>query len=81
MTCGKKMDAIGGLYSKWSKSGSERQRPHVFFHIWKIDSKEKHTQNQAWSPTNSYVEHVGNSGTTPCNSGKEGKEERMIEHY
>jgi hypothetical protein len=25
-----------------SKSGSERQRPHVFFHMWKIDQKDKH---------------------------------------
>jgi hypothetical protein len=27
---------------KWSKPGSETQRPHVFSHTWKIDSKDKH---------------------------------------
>jgi hypothetical protein len=30
--------------------------------------------------TNSHVEHVCNSGTTLWNSGREGKEKRMIEH-
>jgi hypothetical protein len=30
--------------------------------------------------TNSYVEHIHNSGTTLWKLGKEGKEKRMIEH-
>jgi hypothetical protein len=34
------MDAIGGHQVKRRKSGSERQRPHVFFHMWKIDPKD-----------------------------------------
>jgi hypothetical protein len=33
------MDAIGG---NEVKPGSERQRPHVFSHMWKIDLKDKH---------------------------------------
>jgi hypothetical protein len=32
------MDAIGGHPVKWSKPDLERQRPHVFSHIWKIDT-------------------------------------------
>jgi hypothetical protein len=39
-----------------------------------------YTQKQAWSYTNSYVQHVYNSGTTLWFSGKEGKEKGMIEH-
>jgi hypothetical protein len=35
---------------------------------------------QTCSYTNLYVEHVCNSGATLWNSGKEGKERRMIEH-
>jgi hypothetical protein len=35
---------------------------------------------QAWSYTNSYVEHVCKTGTALWNLGKEEKEKRMIEH-
>jgi hypothetical protein len=42
-------------------------------------SKDKHTQKQARSYTKSEVENVCNSGTTLWNSGKEGREKRMIE--
>jgi hypothetical protein len=35
------MDTIGG-HVKWSKPGSEKQRLHVFLHMWKIDPKDKH---------------------------------------
>jgi hypothetical protein len=31
-----KVDAIGGHYVKWSKPGSETQRPYVFSCMWKI---------------------------------------------
>jgi hypothetical protein len=36
------MDAIGELHVKCGKLGSERQRPHIFLHMWKIDPKDKH---------------------------------------
>jgi 16S rRNA A1518/A1519 N6-dimethyltransferase RsmA/KsgA/DIM1 with predicted DNA glycosylase/AP lyase activity len=36
------MDATGGHHVKRIKPGSERPRPHVFSHMWKIDPKEKH---------------------------------------
>jgi hypothetical protein len=36
------MDTTGGHNVKWSKPGSETQRPHVFSNIWKIDPKDKH---------------------------------------
>jgi hypothetical protein len=44
----------------------------------KIDPIYIYTQKQAY--TNSYVEHASNSGTTPWDSGKDGKEKRMMEH-
>jgi hypothetical protein len=52
---------------------------HVFPHIGKTDPKVNiYTKTRLY--TNSNVEHVCNSGTTPWNFGKEGKEKRMIEH-
>jgi hypothetical protein len=42
-------------------------------------SKDKHTQKETWSYTNSVVEHVCNSGTALWDSGKEKKEKRKIE--
>jgi hypothetical protein len=51
--------------SKWmqlednmlSKAGSERQRSHVFSHMWKTDPKDKtYTQNQ----TRSYKTYMQN---------------------
>jgi hypothetical protein len=36
------MDAIGGHNVKCNKPGSERQRPHASFHMWKINAKDKH---------------------------------------
>jgi hypothetical protein len=41
--------------------------------------RETYTQNQTWSYTNVYVEHVCNSGNTVWNSEKEGKEKGMTE--
>jgi hypothetical protein len=35
------MDAMGGHHVKSSKPGSDRQRPHVSSHLWKIDPKDK----------------------------------------
>jgi hypothetical protein len=48
--------------------------------MWKTDPKDKHIHKNKHNHTNSYVEHVCNSGTTLWNSGKEGKQKRMIEH-
>jgi hypothetical protein len=48
--------------------------------MWKIDPKINTYKKQALSYTNSYIEHVCNSGTTLWNLGKEGKEKSMIEH-
>jgi hypothetical protein len=39
------MDGTGDHHVKQSKPGLERQRLHVFFHIWKIDPKDKHIHN------------------------------------
>jgi hypothetical protein len=36
------MDANGGHHAKLSKPGSEKQRPHIFSHMWKKDPKDKH---------------------------------------
>jgi hypothetical protein len=29
---------IRGCHVQWSKLGSERQKPHIFSHIWEIDT-------------------------------------------
>jgi hypothetical protein len=34
----KEVDAIEGHYVKGSKPGSERQRSHIFSHMWEIDT-------------------------------------------
>jgi hypothetical protein len=31
------MDGTREHHVKWSKSGSERKRSHIFFHIWSTD--------------------------------------------
>jgi hypothetical protein len=36
------MDAVREHLVKCSKHGSERQRQHIFSHMWKIDPKDKH---------------------------------------
>jgi hypothetical protein len=81
-TCHLKVnDTIGGHDFKWSKPGSERQRLHILSHTWKIAPKDKHRHTQKiWSHTNSYVKNVCNSVTVLWNSGKEGKEKKLIEH-
>jgi hypothetical protein len=35
------MDRIRDHYAKQSKPGSERQRSHVFSHMWNINKKDK----------------------------------------
>jgi hypothetical protein len=40
----KKMDGIGGYHVKWSKTDSERQKPHVFTDMCKIDPKNIYTK-------------------------------------
>jgi hypothetical protein len=35
------MDAFGEHHVKWGKPGSEKQRPHVFSHMWEIDPEDK----------------------------------------
>jgi hypothetical protein len=62
------------------KSGSERQKPYVFSHMWMIDPKDKHIHKNKHDPINSHVEHVCNSETILWNSRKEGKEKRTLEH-
>jgi hypothetical protein len=52
----------------------QKDKDHMFSHMWKIDPKDKHTQKQTWSYTNLYVEHVYNNGITLWKSGEEGKE-------
>jgi hypothetical protein len=47
--------------------------------MWKIDPKINIYTKTNMIYTNSIVEHVCNSGTTLWNSGKEGKEKRMLE--
>jgi hypothetical protein len=36
------MDGAGDHYAKNSKPGSERQRLHVFYHMWKKDPNAKY---------------------------------------
>jgi hypothetical protein len=36
------MDGTEAHHIKPSKPSSERQRSHVFFHMWKLDLKDKH---------------------------------------
>jgi hypothetical protein len=36
------LNVIEGHHGKWCKSGSERQRPHIFSHMWEIDLKDKY---------------------------------------
>jgi hypothetical protein len=49
------MDVIGGHHVKWSKPGSDRQRPHVFCCMWKIDPKDKHIHNNRHDHTQTYM--------------------------
>jgi hypothetical protein len=71
------MDGIG-TYVKWSKPGSERQRPHVFYYMGKTDTKDEHTHTKTWSYTHLYVEHICSSGFILWNSRDERMEKRMI---
>jgi hypothetical protein len=58
---------------KQSKPGSERQRWHVFSHMWKIDPKDKHIQKYKCVCIYTYIyihiymyiyiKHVYNHGT------------------
>jgi hypothetical protein len=43
--------------------------------MWKIDSKDKHIHKKT-----SMIKYKYNNRATLLNSGKEGKEKRMIEH-
>jgi hypothetical protein len=43
--------------------GLERQKLHIFFHMWKIQKRNMYTKEEG-SHINSYVAHVSNSGTT-----------------
>jgi hypothetical protein len=49
------MDTTGGHQAKWSKPGSERQRPHVFSHTWKIDPKDRHIHKNKHGPIQTYI--------------------------
>jgi hypothetical protein len=63
-----------------SKPGSERQRPHVFSHTWKIDPKDKHTHKnkQDHTQTQMYKMFI----IVELFYGTQGKRERkrMIEY-
>jgi hypothetical protein len=82
------------LESKWMQledivlrevSQTQKWKGYMFslkgiFHMWKIDPKDKHIHKNKHEHIQTHVEHVCNSETTLWNSGKEGKEKRMIEH-
>jgi hypothetical protein len=62
---------------KWSNSGSERQRSHVFSHMWKTDTS-------IVIYTYKYAEHISKSGTVREMKGgwkeeKNGGEWMMLE--
>jgi hypothetical protein len=59
-------------------SQAQKHKDHIFSHTWKIDPKNKHTHEKNMIIYNSYVEHACNSGTTLWNSGKEGREKRLL---
>jgi hypothetical protein len=48
------MDAIGG-HVKLSKASSGRQRPHVFSHTWKIDTKDKYIHKNKHDHVQTYM--------------------------
>jgi hypothetical protein len=58
----------------------QKDKGHMFSHIWKIDPKDKHIHKNMHDYTQTYVNHICNSGTTLWNLGEQGKEKRMIEH-
>jgi hypothetical protein len=75
------MDAIGGCYVKWSKPDSQRQRPHVFSHMWKTDPKDKHIHKNKCDHIWTYIEHVCNNGTTLWNSKERKEKENCSQQY
>jgi hypothetical protein len=62
------MDATGGHDVKLNKPGPERQRPHVFSDMWKIDPKDKHKNTHGQVP----VAHAYN----PSYSGGKDQKDR-----
>jgi hypothetical protein len=58
---------------------SKTKIPCFFSYVEDRYKRQICPHKQTWSYTSSYVEQASNSGTTLLNSGKEGKEERMIE--
>jgi hypothetical protein len=60
----RQMDAIGGHHVKWSKPGSENQRPHVFSHMWKIDPKDKQIHKNKHDNIQTHKEYICSSGST-----------------
>jgi hypothetical protein len=51
------MDAIWG-HVMWSKPGSETQRSHVFFHMWKIEPKDKHIHKTKHDYIQTYMKNM-----------------------
>jgi hypothetical protein len=51
--CGLKVNGC-----KLSKPGSERQRPHVFSYMWKIDPKDKHILKNKHDHIQTYIQNM-----------------------
>jgi hypothetical protein len=49
------MVATGEYHVKSGKPASERQRPHVFSHMWKIDPKDKHIHKNKYDHTQTHM--------------------------
>jgi hypothetical protein len=71
------MDVIGGHHHKYSTPGSERQRPHVFSHTWKIDPKDKHTHRNKHGHIETHMQNM--FVTVELLYGTRGRRERKRE--
>jgi hypothetical protein len=67
------MNAIGGHHVKWSKPGSERKRPHVFSHTWKVDPKDKHIHKNKHDHTQTHIYNMFVTVNYSMELGERGK--------
>jgi hypothetical protein len=50
------MNGTGDNHIKWSKPSSEKQKWHVFSHMWKIDPKTEGIHKHMYDHMNIYTE-------------------------
>jgi hypothetical protein len=74
------MHGIGGHHVKYSKPDPERQRPHVFSFMWKIDAKSKHDHTQIYMSIMFIIMELL-YGTQGGRKGKQNERESTILKY